>query len=356
MIRRKYLFLILFGFMATLAQSGFGMEQNEEQDLQPERVFADLGDFIARQNNAPSEPDKLLIDELKKENSDLETIKILVLEKGAHPNFKCNLCETAFTILLEKKNPNIEIIKFLYEQGVDFDKEDFAGATPFWNLCANKENPPLEIFKLLLDKGVDPNKAINIFGFTPLHKACEFQNREIISLLLDKGANPNIQDKDRDTSLYYACFNKGPKGEIIILLLNKGANPYLQNKNGNTILHVASKKAIEDKSVEEVFVAIINYFEQMRPSTVKVKYLVEVANDKKFAQHALTFFMICKRYAQNGQKLPRFIIFEILSWLGHNQALLRLLEMKNNNQETALMGAQPNIITLFEPYVQDDKK
>ena len=50
--------------------------------------------------------------------------------------------------------------------------------------------------------------------------------------MVEKGAKIDLQNKDGDSALIFACHNDQP--ELAKLLVEKGANLDLQNKNGQT--------------------------------------------------------------------------------------------------------------------------
>jgi ankyrin repeat protein len=53
----------------------------------------------------------------------------------------------------------------------------------------------LPIVNMLLDKGVSINIQDHVYGNTPLHKACEYDQYEAACLLIAKGGDVNIKNK-----------------------------------------------------------------------------------------------------------------------------------------------------------------
>jgi len=71
-----------------------------------------------------------------------------------------------------------------------------------------------EVVELLISKGADVN-AKDMYGKTPLHRACEGE-KGIAELLIDKGVDVNAEDNDGETPLDHA------EGEIADLLRKHG--------------------------------------------------------------------------------------------------------------------------------------
>ncbi|KAI8991308.1 ankyrin repeat-containing domain protein [Mycotypha africana] len=67
------------------------------------------------------------------------------------------------------------------------------------------------------------------FGYTAMHAAVSYNQKEIVEYLLKNGANVDIEDFDKDTPLYVA-----ETVEMAELLLNNGADPKHKNKEGIT--------------------------------------------------------------------------------------------------------------------------
>ena len=94
----------------------------------------------------------------------------------------------------------------------------------YFNICS------LEIFHFLKKY---------IFNQTPLHIACENDNKEIVKFLISKGANINAVDYKLNTPLHIACSNN--RYEIIKLLILSGAEIMCYDENDETPLHKVCK-------------------------------------------------------------------------------------------------------------------
>ncbi|MCC6695463.1 MAG: ankyrin repeat domain-containing protein [Candidatus Hydrogenedentes bacterium] len=86
-------------------------------------------------------------------------------------------------------------------------------------------------------------RALSGDGWTALHLAAHFDQREAALLLLDRGANVNASSSDtslapRNTPLHAACASS--RYEMALMLLENGANPDAAQANGMTPLHIAA--------------------------------------------------------------------------------------------------------------------
>lgn len=94
---------------------------------------------------------------------------------------------------------NIEILKYLIEQGADVNAPNHYGLTPFIGLC---EGGPLEIVQLSIKHGGDVNASfVNNIGedagkknFSPLQTVAHSGRPEVVELLLSHGADPRTKD------------------------------------------------------------------------------------------------------------------------------------------------------------------
>ncbi|XP_061258714.1 ankyrin repeat domain-containing protein 22 isoform X1 [Bos javanicus] len=83
----------------------------------------------------------------------------------------------------------------------------------FISVSKTKQNEAL--VRMLLNAGVDVN-AIDCYGCTALHYACEMKNQTLIPLLLEARANPTIKNKDGETSLDIAQRLKFSQIELML--------------------------------------------------------------------------------------------------------------------------------------------
>jgi len=156
---------------------------------------------------------------------------------------------------------NVEIAKFLIDQGAEPDKKDFWGLTPlFWAIRSGSG----ELVKLLLESGSDIHIK-DSQGFTPIRWAEQMHDREVLKIinahagkfdiwsLVKKGEyesvktmlkkNPmlvNSKDTDGRTPLHMAV--AGDLKGMSDILVSSGANVNERDRSGNTPLHFAAGK------------------------------------------------------------------------------------------------------------------
>lgn len=232
----------------------------------------------------------------------------LLLEKGADPNAKNNLGETALTWSVH----DIDRVRLLVDHGADINSATLQGNTPLLAACVGSGQSA--IIRLLLDRGADP-LAVNKRGETTLMRVALYgdtatasllvargvevnrksnngesvlfmcartANNAMVNWLLRNGADANILDAYKTTALAYAvvvcdkptiealiqktkdinlvdvdgmtllmwaAYNETDRPEIIQLFIDHGAAPSFKNDKGQTALSWAKKKG-NTKTVE----------------------------------------------------------------------------------------------------------
>jgi ankyrin repeat protein len=131
-------------------------------------------------------------------------------------------------------NPNIEILKYLVEQGADANAKSGTGDTPLHH-AARYSN--VEALKCLVEQGGADVKAKSNGGFVPLH----FVNSVNISkYLVEQGADVNAKDEYGRTPLHFADWCNGDEAvEIAKFLIEQGADIHAADNCGRTPLHLA---------------------------------------------------------------------------------------------------------------------
>jgi cytohesin len=89
------------------------------------------------------------------------------------------------------------------------------------------------------------------WGFTPLHRAARYGDKELVELLIANGADVNAKDKWGYTPLLWAIFSRDK--DMMKLLIAKGADVNYTPKDDYPPLHGAV--ANEDKDMVELLLA-----------------------------------------------------------------------------------------------------
>ncbi|MFC2132793.1 ankyrin repeat domain-containing protein [Bacteroidota bacterium] len=145
-----------------------------------------------------------------------------LISKGAEMNeFASDINEFSpleFTPITDAiRTNNIEIIKFMVENGADLQVKSSLGET-YLHFAAHLNRT--ELIEYLINKGIDVNVKKN-GNLTPLHIASVDGYIEVVKLLIDNGADLNFKSTDGGTALHFA--EAADNKEIVDLLLASGA-------------------------------------------------------------------------------------------------------------------------------------
>lgn len=166
----------------------------------------------------------------------LESLKIKPTAVGSNG-------ETALHNIVRKPKQE-EIINYFLSKGVDVNKADKDGNTPFMNAAAaNRDLATLE----LLAKNVKDINQVNVKGVSALDLAVRGNSAEVVKFLIDKGANLNVVDKNGDNLAAYLFQAYNPRGmedfeAKFKLLSDKGFDLKKVQDNGNSLYHLAVAK------------------------------------------------------------------------------------------------------------------
>ncbi|KAH9061940.1 ankyrin repeat-containing domain protein [Lactarius vividus] len=182
----------------------------------------------------------------------------LLLENGADTNGKDK--DHDLPLHSASYNGKLEIARMLLDHDAKANVKNDRGETPLHQVSQGEyeyQTNGVGIAQLLLDRGADAN-AQDMNHVTPLHLASWYGKLEIAQLLLEHATSKNdggrtrlhvgpkehtvdlnMQQKDHDTPLHFACFRLQP--EIARLLLDYGAKVNAKNDQGETPLHLVSR-------------------------------------------------------------------------------------------------------------------
>lgn len=122
----------------------------------------------------------------------------LVDEVKLNPRLTNKVNQNVLHLIVAKQN-QADIIAYFFNKGVDINKADTAGNTPFMGAAGSKS---LETVSLLLPKVTNINAA-NAKGVTALMNAIKSSTAEVVELLLKNGASTNAIDKEGNSLAYY---------------------------------------------------------------------------------------------------------------------------------------------------------
>ncbi|MBF4505396.1 ankyrin repeat domain-containing protein [Flavobacterium sp. JLP] len=179
----------------------------------------------------------------RRETTSLEAYKFLVEEIKIKPTAENRSGENVLHLLAAKPNQK-EIISYFLAKGVDANKVNKEGNTPFMIAAGARENGALEQL-LPIAKNINLK---NTKGESALIFAVKSGTPEAVALLLSKGADVNVADKDGNNLGVYLVqsYRPDPKQDPFAakekLLQEKGLNLAAQQKDGSTLYHFAAAK------------------------------------------------------------------------------------------------------------------
>lgn len=140
------------------------------------------------------------------------------------------------------KEGDLEGLKSAFQDDSDScDVMPYGQSLPLHTVFENQ----MDILKFLIEEGCDLNRG-DADGLTPLHGAAIYNNHGAAKALLEAGAQPDIEDKYGNTPLSRAVHSYGDDLSVISLLLRYGADPLHKNKFGVNPYELAEKRGDAD--------------------------------------------------------------------------------------------------------------
>ncbi|QKF93829.1 ankyrin repeat protein [Fadolivirus algeromassiliense] len=148
-----------------------------------------------------------------------------------------NYNDSLLCYAIQENKPHIA--KLLIKKGYDINKKDRGYSTPFLYAVKNKN---YELIELLINKGANINYNGAEGDNNPLIFAINNNDDKMINLLVDNGFNINNYNRNLETPLHYALYNKNTKLKptTISKLLYYG-DLNIKNTSGETPLHLLCK-------------------------------------------------------------------------------------------------------------------
>ena len=202
---------------------------------------------------------------LSASNGNSEMVKYLI-DNGA--DFNARNDEQWTALLYAASQGSFELVKYLVENGADVNAKQnrewtvlmYASSVGTFEMVdylvgngadINAENleqetalilatrhGPLEMVKYLVDNGANVN-AIEINKLSPLMIAARYRTFEMVKYLVDNGADVNAKDNDHWNVLMFAIENG--KLDMVRYLFEQGADVDGENNNDATVLNYALK-------------------------------------------------------------------------------------------------------------------
>ena len=199
-----------------------------------------------------------------------------------------------------------KIIDMILEQGIDVNIRSYMdGKTPLHVACSKLNN--LETVKFLVQNGADYNRK-DLYGETPLHMAMKcYVNEVILEYLLDLNADVNIQNVNGDTPL------------SAVLLLTCVNNRKLKILVAHIAILIANKSKVCVKNLRMIEHNLVKDYYQICNSEIckmneKICSTINVSYLDLFTMDTQTFFKFIRKkevikVLNSGSYLGKFRIY-----------------------------------------------
>jgi len=183
-------------------------------------------------------------------DGDVQTVRSKIangadLEPACRPNLNCKPLVWAAT------RGRRQIVEMLVEAGADLNSTSPVGDTALIKslIVVERKQGDTEMAKFLIAKGADVNKP-NLFGISAFIGACGLGDMELVNLMLAHGASVNASFPNqitpepptpgaRNTCLHMAAMEGHL--ELVRLILRVGGNPKATNSLGKTPEYYAAE-------------------------------------------------------------------------------------------------------------------
>ena len=209
-----------------------------------------------------------------------------LLNHGASINARNKAGHTSLHLAAAKGNN--KVLDLLLDRGADFADFDARGRSVLHNAIDNKMfGKDIQTIRLLLDRGIRAQEP-DIDNMTPLHLAVQCNARDIAEVLLHDGFSIDIPVKRKMwlaemadgftsyrpdqssipslafqytgyTPLHAASLFGSPN--MVKFLLLQGADPNVQGDHGETPLHLALRKNIPGRNIQDAWTEPIHFAE-----------------------------------------------------------------------------------------------
>lgn len=239
------------------------------------------------------------------------------------------------------RSKNLDIVKFLVNNGANKYSKDFFNNTPAFVAV---ENSTPEILTFLLGDTKDINSVVSFVGgintistmvnneylydeeyITPLNLAVENGDLEKAKILIDYGANVNRACANGETYLHIATKKNNP--EMVKLLIENSAQVNTQNSYDDTPLHIAVRsnfpKIIKLLYENRADVDIENKSGTSPESLAKYRYnktVLEMSQESKDININSDNPTEIISTATSSATRPSFFINNLVNWIVHSSA------------------------------------